>query len=79
MQLLSVFEAHKTICDQYVKMAAEQLYLKEAHSISTANELLERLVTRESVKDLSEWDVFSTRDSVILEDESSINLSTLSL
>lgn len=30
------------------------------------------------MKDLSEWDVFSTRDSVILEDDSSFNLSNIS-
>lgn len=30
------------------------------------------------MKDLSEWDVFSTRDSVIFEDDSSFNLSNIS-
>lgn len=31
------------------------------------------------MKDLSEWDVFSTRDSVILEDDGSFNLSNISV
>ncbi len=43
-----------------------------------ANELMDRLSKREKVKDLSEWDVFSTRDSVVLEQEGSFNLSALS-
>lgn len=30
------------------------------------------------MKDLSEWDIFSTRDSVVLEDDSSFNLSNIS-
>lgn len=36
------------------------------------------MASKEKVKDLSEWDVFSTRDSVFLEDDSSLNLSNIS-
>ena len=46
--------------------------------LSNANELLERIASKEVVKDLSEWDVFSTRDSVVLEDDPSFNLSSFS-
>jgi|688.fasta_scaffold682189_1 hypothetical protein len=76
--MLSLFQNQKRICSQYIKIATERLYLDEAKRISEANDLLNKLASKERVKDLSEWDVFSTRDSVIFEDDSSINLSNIS-
>ena len=40
MSLLSIFQTQKEICNQYVKIASQQLFLQEAHTISTANDLL---------------------------------------
>lgn len=76
--MLSLIQNQKRICSQYIKIATERLYLDEAKRISEANDLLDKLASKERVKDLSEWDVFSTRDSVIFEDDSSINLSNIS-
>ena len=64
--LLTQFETQKKICSDYIKIASQQLYASEAKRISEANELLEKLSVKEKVKDLSEWDVFSTRDSMVL-------------
>lgn len=78
MQLYALFETQKKICSQYIKIAAQQLYSQEAETISSANQLLERIATKNNVKDLSEWDVWSTRDTLVLEDDSSFNISSLS-
>ena len=59
-------------------MARQDFFSKEAELISQANELLEKVTGKEAVKDLSEWDVFSTRDTMVLDEDSIANLTTLS-
>jgi len=59
-------------------MARQDFFSKEAELISQANDLLEKVSSKEAVKDLSEWDVFSTRDTMVLDEESFNNLTTLS-
>ena len=76
--MLSQFEVQRSICSQYIKMAAGQLHLRQAQLLSTANDLLQQISVRDRVKDLSEWDVFSTRDSMVIEDQGGFNLSAIS-
>jgi hypothetical protein len=78
-ETFNLFQTHARICSQYAKLTSQKLYLEEARRISEANDLLEKLSSREKVKDLSEWDVFTTRDSLVLEDFSISNLSNISI
>ena len=77
-ELITLFERQHSICSQYLRIARQEFFSKEAELISQANDLLEKVSSKEAVKDLSEWDVFSTRDTMVLDEESFNNLTTLS-